>query len=80
MLPFFTYRLARTESNPNVGVLDADRFTLGSSATNTSQRFIYNNTSGALFFDADGVGSAAQVRIAQLVGNPALTNASFSIF
>ena len=64
----------------DVGVLDADRFTLGSSATNTSQRFIYNNTSGALFFDADGVGSAAQVRIAQLVGNPALTNASFSIF
>ena len=64
----------------DVGVLDAARFTLGSSATNTSQRFIYNNTSGALFFDADGVGGAAQVRIAQLVGNPALTNASFSIF
>ena len=64
----------------DVGVLDAARFTLGSSATNTSQRFIYNNTSGALFFDADGVGGTAQVRIAQLVGNPALTNASFSIF
>lgn len=64
----------------DVGVLDAARFTLGSSATTTSQRFIYNNTSGALFFDADGVGGTAQVRIAQLVGNPALTNASFSIF
>ncbi|WP_373541827.1 ExeM/NucH family extracellular endonuclease [Chamaesiphon sp.] len=64
----------------NIGVLAAARFTLGVSATNTSQRFIYNNTSGALFFDADGFGGAAQVRIAQLVGNPALTNASFSVF
>ena len=63
----------------NLGVLDPSRFTLGSSATTTSQRFIYNNTSGALFFDADGVGGAAQIRIAQLVGSPSLTNASFAI-
>jgi Ca2+-binding RTX toxin-like protein len=64
----------------NVGVLDASRFMLGTSATAASQRFIYNVNSGALFFDADGSGtSATQVRLAQLVGNPALTNASFSI-
>ena len=63
----------------NVGVLDPSRFTLGSSATTSSHRFIYNNSSGALFFDLDGSGSAAQVRIAQLVGNPTLTNASFAI-
>jgi Ca2+-binding RTX toxin-like protein len=63
----------------NVGVLDASRFTLGTSATTASQRFIYNINSGALFFDADGSGSATQVRLAQLVGNPALTNTSFSI-
>jgi RHS repeat-associated protein len=59
--------------------LDLARFTLGSSATTSSQRFIYNDRSGALFFDVDGVGGAAQVRIGQLVGNPALTNASFAV-
>ena len=63
-----------------LGILDATRFGIGSSATTASQRFVYNNASGALFFDADGVGGAAQVRLAQLVGNPALTNASFAIF
>jgi uncharacterized protein YjiK len=59
------------------GTLDASRFTLGSSATQNSHRFIYNSNSGALFFDADGAGGNAQVRIAQLVGNPGLTSASF---
>jgi RTX calcium-binding nonapeptide repeat (4 copies) len=61
------------------GVLDPTRFFLGTSATTASQRFIYNSNSGGLFFDADGSGSGAQVRIAQLVGNPALTSASFSV-
>jgi uncharacterized protein YjiK/Ca2+-binding RTX toxin-like protein len=62
------------------GGLDSIRFTMGASATTASQRFIYNNNSGALFFDADGSGSAAaQVRIAQLVGNPGLSNNSFTI-
>jgi uncharacterized protein len=63
----------------SVGTLDPSRFALGTSATTSSQRFIYNNNSGALFFDADGVGGVAQVRIAQLVGNPNLTNASFAV-
>jgi Ca2+-binding RTX toxin-like protein len=52
---------------------------LGTSATTSSQRFIYNDTSGGLFFDADGIGGTAQVRLAQLVGNPTLTNDSFRI-
>ena len=63
----------------NVGSLDAFRFTLGAAATTSSQRFIYNGSSGALFFDADGVNGTNQVRIAQLVGNPTLTNTSFAI-
>ena len=66
--------------NDAVGVLDASRFTIGASATTASQRFIYNNNSGVLSFDADGVGGTSQVRIAQLVGLPALTNNSFSLF
>ncbi len=62
------------------GALDPTRFFLGTSATNANQRFIYNANSGGLFFDADGSGTASQqVRIAQLVGNPALTSTSFVI-
>ena len=63
----------------NTGVLDPSLFVIGSSATTASQRFIYNDKSGALFFDIDGLGGNNQVRLAQFVGNPALTNASFSI-
>jgi Ca2+-binding RTX toxin-like protein len=63
----------------NAGALDASMFSLGTSATTSDQRFIYNNKSGALFFDADGLGGVAQVRIAQLVGNPALTSSSIYI-
>ena len=56
--------------------LDPSRFTLGTSAS-INNRFIYNANSGALFFDADGAAGNPQVRIAQFVGNPNLTNASF---
>jgi uncharacterized protein len=63
----------------NVGVLDAGKLFFGTAAASTSDRFIYDKTSGSLFFDADGAGGAAQVRIAQFVGNPNLTNASFAI-
>ncbi|WP_146138304.1 ExeM/NucH family extracellular endonuclease [Chamaesiphon polymorphus] len=67
--------------NDAVGVLDASRFTIGSSASTANHRFIYNNNSGVLSFDADGSGTSnTQVRIAQLVGIPALTNNSFSLF
>jgi Ca2+-binding RTX toxin-like protein len=61
-----------------LGALDASRFKLGTSATTVSQRFIYNN--GTLFFDADGMGGTAQVRLAQLIGNPTLSSNSFSLF
>jgi Ca2+-binding RTX toxin-like protein len=58
-------------------VLPAEQFRLGSSAVTSSERFIYNNTSGALFFDADGVGAAAPIQIAQLAAGLALTNQNF---
>jgi Putative Ig domain/RTX calcium-binding nonapeptide repeat (4 copies) len=61
-----------------IGTLDGSRFRLGAAATTASERFIYNN--GTLFFDADGVGGKAQVRLAQLVGSPALTSSSFTLF
>ncbi len=48
------------------GTLASSRFILGSSATTDSQRFIFNSSSGALFFDPDGARSLPQIQIATL--------------
>ncbi len=61
------------------GVLAAARFTTGTAATNAVQRFVYDNASGALFFDIDGNGSAAQVQIALLSSRPTLSSNSFLV-
>ncbi len=61
-------------------VLDESQFTLGSAATTDSQRFIYDDTTGALFFDADGTGESEQVQIAALSSGLALGNADIFIF
>ena len=42
-----------------VGELPESRFSLGSDATTSEQRFIFDDASGALFYDADGSGTAA---------------------
>jgi Ca2+-binding RTX toxin-like protein len=54
--------------------ITAAQFILGSSTTNASQRFIYNNLNGSLFFDRDGIGAIAQVQIATLATGLAMTN------
>jgi Ca2+-binding RTX toxin-like protein len=66
-----------------VGNLDVSQFISGAgitSANSSSQRFIYNTTNGALFYDADGnaVGSSA-VQIATLTGLPAINNSHIAI-
>ncbi|NES25016.1 MAG: calcium-binding protein, partial [Symploca sp. SIO3E6] len=62
-----------------VGRLDIDQFTIGSAATNASDRFIYNDTTGALFFDPDGTGTIGQVQFAQLSTGLALTNSDIFV-
>ncbi|WP_019498509.1 DUF4394 domain-containing protein [Pseudanabaena sp. PCC 6802] len=54
--------------------ITADQFAIGSAAVDASDRFIYNSTNGALFFDVDGTGSTAQVQIASLTRGLVLTN------
>jgi Ca2+-binding RTX toxin-like protein len=54
--------------------ISVDQFTLGTSATDGSDRFIYNNTSGELYFDRDGTGSQSQVLLATLTGAPSINN------
>ncbi|MFM9936758.1 MAG: calcium-binding protein [Novosphingobium sp.] len=65
-------------------VLAADAFFASANATaaqDASDRLIYNTTTGALWYDADGTGSAAAVQIA-LIGtatHPALVAGDFLI-
>ena len=42
-------------------------------------RFIYNTSNGALYFDSDGNGATARVQIASLTGIPVLTAGDFTI-
>ncbi|NEQ69760.1 MAG: calcium-binding protein [Symploca sp. SIO2D2] len=62
------------------GLLDAEVFNIGSAATNASDRFIYDDTSGALFFDPDGTGAIGQIQFAQLAVGVALTNSDIFAF
>ena len=61
-------------------LLAEEQFTLGSAATTDSQRFIYDDATGALFFDADGTGDSEQVQIATLSSGLALGNTDIFIF
>ncbi|NCR42012.1 MAG: calcium-binding protein [Microcystis aeruginosa W13-11] len=59
------------------GTLLAAQFLSGAgatSATNANQRFIYNTTNGGLWFDVDGVGGIASVRLATLSNLVVITN------
>lgn len=55
-------------------VINVNQFTIGSSAQDVSDRFIYNNKTGSLFFDVDGNDESKQIMIANLSTNLNLTN------
>ncbi|MBN3922907.1 cadherin-like domain-containing protein [Nostoc sp. NMS4] len=59
--------------------LDSGLFRLGTSAIAGGDRFIYDQTTGNLFFDADGTGKAAQVQIAQFSNQAMLTNVNITV-
>ncbi|MBD2344302.1 DUF4347 domain-containing protein [Anabaena subtropica] len=67
--------------------LDSQLFRLGASATTASDglrpaggdRFIYDQSTGNLFFDADGLGGTAQIKIAHLSNQAALSNTHISL-
>ncbi|MBD2531931.1 calcium-binding protein [Nostoc flagelliforme FACHB-838] len=62
------------------GTLEANKFTIGASATTSNQRFIYNSATGGLFFDLDGSGSGStQVQFAQLSGGLSVTEKNFVV-
>jgi Ca2+-binding RTX toxin-like protein len=59
--------------------LDAGEFVIGTGAADADDRIIYDGTTGALFYDADGVGGAAAVQFATLTPGLALTVSDFSV-
>ncbi|MHC5755662.1 MAG: hypothetical protein ACYTXF_34495 [Nostoc sp.] len=62
------------------GSLSANQFTIGASATTSTQRFIYNDVTGALFFDQDGSAIAfTQLQFAQLSAGLSPTKNNFVV-
>jgi large repetitive protein len=61
------------------GAIAANEFVLGSRAQDSSDRFIYDQRSGNLFFDADGTGTAAQVWVAQLANRAAIGSSNIGV-
>jgi Ca2+-binding RTX toxin-like protein len=62
------------------GSLQTSQFTIGTSATTIAQRFIYDNSTGGLYFDQDGSAAGfAQVKFAQLSTGLSLTNNNFVV-
>lgn len=63
----------------STGVLAASAFTTGTAATDAADRIIYNQSTGALLYDADGTGSTAAVQFATLTAGLSLTSADFVV-
>ncbi|WP_269780285.1 M10 family metallopeptidase C-terminal domain-containing protein [Methylobacterium sp. Leaf118] len=61
------------------GPFQASDFGTGTVAKTAQQHIVYDTASGALFYDPDGTGSAAQVQFATLTTRPGLTFADFLI-
>ncbi|MCW5316794.1 calcium-binding protein [Nostoc sp. KVJ3] len=64
----------------SIGSLSASQFTIGTSATTIAQRFIYDSSTGGLYFDQDGSATGfTQVKFAQLSTGLSLTNNNFVV-
>ena len=58
----------------NGAAITDEQFVLGTAAADERDRFIYNQNTGALFFDSDGTGATEQVQLASLSPGLAMTN------
>ena len=62
-----------------LGFVAKSEFHIGKKAATASQHLIYDKATGGLFYDADGNGAAAQVKIMQLAKDLALTAHDFVV-
>ncbi|MEH2244580.1 calcium-binding protein [Nostoc sp.] len=64
----------------SIGSLQTNQFSLGTSATAIAQRFIYDNSTGGLYFDEDGSASGfTQVKFVQLSAGLSLSENNFVV-
>jgi hypothetical protein len=61
------------------GQLAGDAFATGSTAADASDRIVYDDATGALWFDSDGAGVAAAIRLATLAPGLGLAASDFTI-
>lgn len=61
------------------GVLASKAFWSGKKAHDASDRIVYDKGTGALYYDADGTGKAAQIKIGQLTKNLKMSAAEFFV-
>lgn len=61
------------------GVLKSKEFKVGTHATEADQRIVYDDSSGAIYYDADGNGGGAQVQFASVSTGLALSNTDFFV-
>lgn len=64
-----------------LGAISANQLVIGSTAQDSSDRIIYNATTGALYFDSDGTGASAsaQLQFAAMNTGVVVTNVDFVI-
>ncbi|HST35261.1 MAG TPA: endo alpha-1,4 polygalactosaminidase, partial [Allosphingosinicella sp.] len=62
-----------------LGELSSAAFVIGTGAADASDRIIYNSTTGALLFDADGTGPTAAVQFAALAAGLSLDFGDFLV-
>ncbi|MBB4041689.1 hypothetical protein GGR34_003367 [Microvirga flocculans] len=67
---YFTKLGSGTASSPRK--LNSDMFVEGSKAKDREDRIIYDQKTGSLYYDADGTGSSAQVKIATIANKTKL--------
>ncbi|WP_114954764.1 hypothetical protein [Sphingosinicella terrae] len=62
-----------------IAELPSDAFALGNAATSAVHRIIYNQTTGVLLFDVDGVGGGAATHFTSFDEEPTLSAPDFII-
>jgi Ca2+-binding RTX toxin-like protein len=60
-------------------VISPDEFVIGTAALDANDFLIYNDATGALFYDSDGVGGTAAIQFAALTPGLALTSLDFVV-
>ena len=63
----------------SAGALDGAAFVVGNAAADADDRIVYDQTTGTIFYDADGVGAVLAQQIAVLQGSPTLAATDFLI-